>query len=131
MKAIISLLALSTLVSGCVGSSVRAVSAADLRASAAVADQVRRCYRSPRIPSAGKQIVTRLLVRYAPDGALSGLPLVVWQQGITSGNQSYAGRMAEAASQAVVRCSPVALPPESGKVPPSEFYLTFSPQLAA
>ena len=117
--------------SACAGPSVEPPSAADQRLSASVAGQVRRCYRSPHIPSAGRRIVTRLLVRYAPDGTLAGLPLLVRQEGITPDNHPYAGRMAEAAKQAVVRCSPVSLPAEPGKVRGIEFYLTFSPQLAA
>ena len=131
MKAVFFVLGLPIMVEGCVSPSVQAVSAADQRLSAAVANQVRRCYRSPRIPSTGRQIVTRLLVRYAPDGSLAGLPLLVSQQAVTPDNQAYAGRMAEAAKQAVVRCSPVNLPGEQGRARASEFYLTFSPQLSA
>ncbi|HEX8224578.1 MAG TPA: hypothetical protein VF605_12240 [Allosphingosinicella sp.] len=131
MKAVFAMVALSMTVSGCASPSVQAVSAADVRLSASVADQVRRCYRNPRIPSSGRRIVTRLLVRYAPDGTLAGVPFLVSQQSITPDNQAYAGRMAEAAKQAVVRCSPVSLPGEQGRARASEFYLTFSPQLAA
>jgi hypothetical protein len=84
-----------------------------LRVSAAVgaaADQVKRCYRSPKVAWAGKQIVTRLRVRFAPDGSLAGVPAVVGQTGVTPVNRPYASRMAEAASLAVIRCAPLRLP---------------------
>jgi hypothetical protein len=133
MKVLFSIPALSLLLSACAQPSVRAEgpSPAALRASAAVAEQVRRCYRAPRVPSAGRGIVTRLLARYTPDGMLVGLPLLVWQQGVTPESRPYAGRMAEAAKLAVVRCSPVRLPPEMGKSRGSDFFLTFSPTRSA
>lgn len=110
---------------------MKARSPAALRASADVASQVRRCYRGPRVPSAGKRIVTRLLVRYGPDGALLGLPLLVGQEGVTAESRPYAGRMSEAAKLAVVRCNPIRLPPSLGKGRASDFFLTFSPQMRA
>jgi len=110
---------------------VRARSPAALAVSAAVAEQVRRCYRAPRVPSAGRNIVTRLYARYTADGILVGFPLLVSQQGLTSEGRPYAGRMAEAAKQAVLRCSPVRLPPQTGKGRASEFFLTFSPRRSA
>jgi hypothetical protein len=58
---------------------------------------------------------------------LVGLPLLVWQQGVTPESQPYAGRMTEAARLAVIHCSPIRLPPELGKGRASDFYLTFSP----
>lgn len=91
------------------------------------ADQVRRCYRAPRVSSAGRQIVTRLRVRVRPDGQLAELPTVVSQDGLTASNQAYAARMAEAAIGAVIRCAPLQLP--AGFTPTSAvaFDLTFSP----
>ena len=111
------MLALSVLLAACAEPSapVEVRSPSALRASAAVAEQVRRCYRSPRVPSAGRGIVTRLFVRYGPDGMLVGLPLLVSQQGVTAESRPYAGRMTEAARLAVIRCNPVRLPPEAGK----------------
>ena len=133
MKTALSMLVLvpATLLSACAVRPAEAPSPSDQRLSASVAAQVRRCYRSPRIPSAGRRIVTRLLVRYAPDGTLAGLPILIGQDGITPDIRFYAPRMAEAAKQAVVRCSPVSLPAGHGKAAGIEFYLTFSPQLAA
>jgi hypothetical protein len=97
----------------------------------AAATQVRRCYRSPRIASVGKQIVTRLRVRITGDGQLAQLPVVIAQDGVTAGNSAYAGRMAEAAIGAVMRCAPLQLPagfPASRTV---AFDLTFSPTAPA
>ncbi|HWT13740.1 MAG TPA: hypothetical protein VN231_13380 [Allosphingosinicella sp.] len=91
------------------------------------ASQVRRCYRSPRVASAGRQIVTRLRVRFTADGQLAQLPVVVAQDGVNANNQPYAGRMAEAAIEAVLRCAPLRLP---GGIPANRllaFDLTFSP----
>jgi hypothetical protein len=133
MKVAAFLIAISMLLSACAEPSapVPARSPAALLASAEVAGQVRRCYRSPRVPSVGKRIVTRLLVRYTADGVLVGLPVLVGQDGVTPESQPYAGRMTEAAKLAVVRCNPIRLPAPLGKRRTSLFYLTFSPQLRA
>jgi hypothetical protein len=94
----------------------------------AAADQVRRCYRQPRVPAAGKRIVTRLRVRFAVDGRLVDTPLLVSQQGVTPENSPYAESMAEAATMAVIRCAPLRLPPELHHGGWDSFDLTFSPR---
>ena len=91
------------------------------------ARQVHRCYRAPRVSSAGRQIVTRLRVRLTPDGALAGLPVLVGQSGVTPSNRTSAGPMAEAAIAAVMRCAPLRLPPDLHARGWSAFELTFSP----
>ncbi len=91
------------------------------------AAQVKRCYRSPRIPSSGKQIITRLRVQYREDGGLAALPVVLSQAGLTPENSPYAGKMAEAAGLAVMRCAPVRLPPDKHKQGWSTLELIFSP----
>jgi hypothetical protein len=91
------------------------------------ASQIKRCYRTPRIASSGKQITTRLRVRYRPDGGLAELPMVVAQSGVTPVNRAYAGKMAEAAGLAVMRCAPVKLPPELYSKGWSILDFTFSP----
>ena len=101
------------------------------QALATAAAQVRRCYRAPRVGFSGRQIVTRLRVRYAPDGQLAALPRLVWQTGVTTDNRVFAPRMAEAAIAAVLRCVPMALPAELYRDGASEFDLTFSPLAAA
>jgi hypothetical protein len=80
---------------------------------------------------AGKQIVTRLRVRFAPDGSLAGVPAVVGQTGVTPVNRPYASRMAEAASLAVIRCAPLRLPADLYESGWDELDLTFSPQRLA
>ncbi len=92
--------------------------------------QVRRCYRGPRVGHAGRQIVTRLRIFLTPDGAIAGLPTVVAQEGVTPVNRLYAGRMAEAAIQSVVRCAPLRLPDLAGQER-IEIDLTFSPLASA
>jgi hypothetical protein len=110
------LLALSSawLAAGCalVDGGARVDSAIFDQVSQRAADQVRRCYRSPRVASSGRQITTRIRVTYRIDGGLAEMPVVVSQSGVTPANQPYAGKMAEAAGMAVIRCSPVSLPPE-------------------
>jgi len=91
------------------------------------ADQVKRCYRSPRLGRDARQISTRLHVRYAADGTLSGLPEVISQSSVTPANQPYASTMAQAAVAAVINCSPLKLPPELYRGGWDEFVLTFSP----
>ena len=95
------------------------------------AQQVRRCYRAPRVASGGRQIVTRLRVRLTPEGELAELPILLDQSGINSVNRSYAGPMAEAAIGAVMRCAPLRLPPALYVNGWSDFDLTFSPMAAA
>lgn len=133
MRAITPMALLALPLSACAQPShpVRPPSPAALAASSAVAEQVRRCYRAPRVPSSGRNIVTRLFARYTADGMLVGLPLLVSQQGLTSESRPYASRMAEAAKLAVMRCSRVRLPEELGKRRGSDFLLTFSPNRSA
>lgn len=97
------------------------------RVTATAASQVKRCYRAPRLSREARQIVTRLRVRYAPDGQLAELPVLLSQAGITPTNRAHAPAMAEAAMVAVVRCSPLTLPPELYTAGWDEFDLTFSP----
>lgn len=133
MKAIVLLALLALPLSACAQPThtARPPSPASLAASAAVAEQVRRCYRAPRVPSSGRNIVTRLFARYTADGLLVGLPLLVSQQGLTSESKPYASRMAAAARLAVMRCSRVRLPQEVGRRRGSDFLLTFSPGRSA
>ena len=117
---------------GCiVARSPRALSGPDpllvARATASAADQVKRCYRSPGRGSDARQIVTRLRVRYLPDGTLAQSPVVVSQTGVTPTNRPFAGAMAQAAILATMDCSPLRLPPELYSRGWEEFELTFSP----
>ena len=94
------------------------------------AAQVKRCYRTPRVPSAARQIATRLLLRLNADGSLAALPTVLEQAGVTPENQAYAGEMAEAASLAAIRCAPLRLPPNLYESVWNSFELKFSPRVS-
>lgn len=91
------------------------------------ARRVRSCYRGPRVASAGRQIVTTLLIRIAQDGSLGGLPEILSQQGVHPGNRPYAARMAEAAILSVIRCAPYTMPDDLVRGGLVEIELTFSP----
>jgi len=100
-------------------------------AVAKAAAQVQACYRTPTIPREGRQITIVLRVRYSVDGALVGLPELIAQRGVSPENQPYANRMAEAATLAVLRCSPLHLPPELYQGGWDDIELTFSPRAVA
>ena len=97
--------------------------------TAYAAAQVKRCYRSPKVLGEGRRITTRLAVRYAPDGSIIGLPVVLSQSGVTPGNAIFADAMAQAAIESVVRCSPLHLPPELYAFGWNAFEQTFSPAM--
>jgi hypothetical protein len=101
------------------------------QAVSSAASQVRRCYRAPRVSSEGRRISTRLRVRVTPDGTLSGLPAIIGQDGVDASNRVYAGRMAEAAIQSVLRCAPLRLPQEVHRGAWIDIDLTFSQSAAA
>ena len=126
-----SLLFAALLSAGCVPAAppaaVQAPPALEFAALDLAARQIQRCSRAPRIATSGRQIVTRLRVRVSEDGQIAGLPTVVVQDGVTPDNESLAGRMAEAAIQAVLRCAPLRFPPSYFHDGFTEFELTFSP----
>ena len=97
------------------------------RAMELAAQQVRRCYRGPRVASIGRQIVTRVRVRIDAEGAISGLPAVISQDGVSPANQAYAAEMAQAAIESVLRCAPLRLPAEAHRGVGLTIDLTFSP----
>jgi hypothetical protein len=127
------LLLLAALAGGCMTSpappTVRPVEVDAALQSAA--RHVRRCYRAPRVSSQARQIVTRVRVRLSQDGQLVGLPILLWQSGVTPANRPFAGRMGEAAIEAVLRCTPIHLPPALHARGWNVFDLTFSPLAAA
>jgi hypothetical protein len=95
------------------------------------ASQVQRCYRPPRVGHSVRQIVTTVRVRMTETGNLDGLPTVVAQHNITPATRPFAGRMAEAAIGAVMRCAPLRLPSQYYQGVWREFDLTFSPRASA
>lgn len=121
--------ALALFTSGCASSQdIRIEQAAVAGAASRAADQIKRCYRTPRVASIGKQISTRVRVRFQPDGNLADIPMIVAQSGITPDNQAYAAKMAEAAGLAVIRCVPIKLPAELYSNGWNELDFTFSPR---
>lgn len=98
------------------------------RAVARAADQIKGCYRSPKLNRTARQIVTVLHVSYTQDGNLATSPTVSSQAGVTEENRIYSGQMARAAIEAVEHCVPLHLPPELYKGGWDEFDLTFSPR---
>ena len=126
------LLLATALAGACAPLPPRAPARADVDAALqSAAHQVRRCYRTPRVSSDGRQIVTQVRVRLTADGRLSGLPRLRWQMGVTPANEGYADVMAQAAIEAVMRCAPISLPPDLYAHGWTEFDLTFSPLAAA
>jgi len=95
------------------------------------ADQVKRCYKAPRLSKAARQITTRLRVRFMADGQLADYPVLLSQSGVTPANRAHAPAMAEAAMAAVVRCAPLRLPADFHQAGWDEFDLTFSPRVFA
>src|SRR3546814_17883342 len=79
---------------------------------AGVAEQVKRCYRSPRVSRAARRITTRMLVRYTSDGMLTGQPVVLSQVGGTHEGSPFADVLAEGDIHARHRVTPSRLPPE-------------------
>jgi len=131
IRSVIGCAALSAaLLPGCVHSA-GPDPAAVREAIAMAAARVRSCYRSPRVPFEARQIVTRLRVRYAPDGQPAALPVIVSQGSVTAGNRAYADEMAQAAVSAVLRCGAMRLPPELHAGGWDDFDLTFSPGAVA
>ncbi|MFD1612484.1 hypothetical protein ACFSCW_11795 [Sphingomonas tabacisoli] len=135
LRNLVFLVGSAALLAGCAGereqvfASRRLPAAIEAKVIADAAAQVQRCYRSPRVTSDGRRITTRIAVRYAPDGSVVGLPMVLSQSGVTAENQMYADDMAEAAIASVVRCSPLHLPPELYELGWNSFELTFSPAM--
>ena len=95
---------------------------------ARAANQVRPCYRSPRVPRAARQTSTVLGGSYTLDGQVAAQPVVVRQIGVTPETAPYADDMAEAAIVAVMRCAPLKLPTEYYSGGWDMFVLTFSPK---
>ena len=96
-------------------------------ALASAARQVQRCYRAPRVSHEGRQIVTHLRIRVAPDGSLAGVPEVVGQAGVTPTNRIHARPMAAAAIAAILGCAPLRLPDGVYRQRAVEIDLVFAP----
>jgi len=79
---------------------------------AAIRSQVAPCWNPPIGGADAKKMTVLLHLDINRDGSIAGRPGIVSQTGVTSGNADYARAFAETARRAVLRCSPLKLPPE-------------------
>lgn len=88
----------------------------DPRAAATLAQaiqaQVAPCWNPPIGGADVKTMTVVIRADYGRDGRLIGTPSVAGQTGATAGNADYARAFAETARRAVLRCSPLTLPPK-------------------
>ncbi len=77
--------------------------------AAAILAQVRPCW-TPPIGGGGAKVTALLDVTFNRDGSVAGRPRLASQAGVTAANAGYARAFAEAATRAVLRCSPLKLP---------------------
>ena len=78
----------------------------------AIQSQVAPCWNPPIGGSDVKKMTVVIRAEYGRDGRLIGSPSVSSQTGVTAGNSDYARAFAETARRAVLRCSPLTLPPK-------------------
>jgi outer membrane biosynthesis protein TonB len=101
--------------------------------AAAIAAQVRPCYVVPAGGTDATSIITVLNLRLNKDGTVAGQPTVREHGGITPANQSYVRQMDDAARRAVLRCSPLRLPPDLFELPNGDGWnnidFIFNPQV--
>ena len=88
----------------------------DPRAAATLAQaiqaQVAPCWNPPIGGADVKKMTVLIRADYGRDGRVIGTPTVAGQTGATAGNSDYARAFAETARRAVLRCSPLTLPPK-------------------
>ena len=88
----------------------------DARATAtleqAIRSQVAPCWNPPIGGAEVGKMTVQLRIQMAKDGRVLGAPQVIGQTGVTAGNATYAKAFAESARRAVLRCSPLTLPPD-------------------
>lgn len=88
----------------------------DPRAAATLAQAIRAqvapCWNPPIGGADVKKMTVVLRADFGRDGAVIGRPTVVGQTGATAGNSAYARAFADTAVRAVLRCSPLRLPPK-------------------
>jgi len=88
----------------------------DPRAAATLAQAIRAqvapCWNPPIGGADVKKMTVVIRADFGRDGRVIGVPTVVGQTGATAGNGDYARAFAETARRAVLRCSPLSLPPK-------------------
>ncbi len=80
--------------------------------AAAIRSQIAPCWNPPIGRADVRKMTVVLSIQMAKDGSVVGRPSVVSQTGGTSGNAAYAKAFADTAVRAVLRCSPLKLPPD-------------------
>jgi hypothetical protein len=80
--------------------------------ASAIAAQVKPCYVIPTGGTDAASIISIMRLRFNQDGSVDGRPSVTAHEGVTGTNQGYVRQMDDAAIRAVLRCSPLKLPPE-------------------
>ncbi|OYU14572.1 MAG: hypothetical protein CFE37_10210 [Alphaproteobacteria bacterium PA4] len=88
----------------------------DPRAAATLAQaiqaQVAPCWNPPIGGADVRRMTVVIRADFGRDGSVIGTPSIASQTGVTSGNSDYARAFAETARRAVLRCSPLKLPPK-------------------
>jgi outer membrane biosynthesis protein TonB len=78
----------------------------------AIQSQVAPCWNPPIGGADVKRMTVVIRADFGRDGRIIGVPTVVSQTGRTAGNADYSRAFAETARRAVLRCSPLKLPPK-------------------
>ncbi len=76
----------------------------------AIRAQIFLCWNPPIGGADVRSMTVMMRGRYAKDGSIIGLPTIVEQTGVTTGNADYARAFADTAKRAMLRCSPLKLP---------------------
>lgn len=96
--------------------------------ASAITRQFKPCYDLGALQgTSAMSIYTVLRLRYDKDGTVAVAPTLVEQSGVTPQNRSYARQIEEVARRAVLRCTPVRLPPELYDGGWDDFELRFIP----
>lgn len=94
----------------------------------AIRSQIAPCWNPP-IGGADVQTMTAVLrIRLNRDGSVAAPPELISQTGATPGNAAYARAFVDTARRAVLRCTPLTLPPELYSWW-QDFELNFDPRL--
>jgi outer membrane biosynthesis protein TonB len=78
----------------------------------AIRAQIFLCWNPPIGGADVREMTVVLRADYAKDGTIIGLPKLVSQTGATAGNADYARVFADTARRAMLKCSPIKLPPK-------------------
>lgn len=94
--------------------------------AAAIRSQIAPCWNPPLGGESVSNMTVQFRITLSKDGRVVGQPEVIGQTGVTSDNQDYARAFRETARRAIMRCSPLQLPPDLYDAW-REFELNFDP----